>query len=180
MSEMSQLPMDTFVAGEWKKYLSTAGPDGGNTKEFLMSLPAKAEEAHREGWLSMDLTPGELAIRRFRELDQKQTNYIDPILDDAADGQLPFIGEDDPVLDFGFKTGPGKGGRKMMRYLATEDIHDMLAREVKNHAAAGRALEKAQSRASRLLPILQQYNILEAAYLAGAFSSGSIEGEDAA
>lgn len=173
MSEMSQLPMEMFVQNEWKDYLSTAGPDGGNTKEFLLSLPAKAEEAHREGWLSLDLTPGDLAVRRFRELDQKQTSYIDPILDSAADGQLPFIGQDDPVLDFGFKTGPGKGGRKMLRYLATEDIHDMLAREAKNLESAQLAMERAEIRASRLLAILQRHNTFEAAYMAKAVSSES-------
>lgn len=177
MSEMSQMPMDSFVADEWKRYLATAGAYGGNTKEFMLSLPAKAEEAHREGWLSLDLTPGDLAVRRFRELDQKQTNYIDPILDDAADGQLPFIGEDDPVLDFGFKTGSGKGGRKMLRYLATEDIHDMLGREVKNLESAQLAMQKAEARAGRLLAILQRYNTLELAYLDGALSMSLTEGE---
>lgn len=178
MSEMSQLPMEMFVQNEWRKYLANAGPDGGSTKEFKLLLPVKAEEAHREGWLSLDFTPGDLAIRRFRELDQKQSDYIDPILDAAADGQLPFIGEGDPVLDFGFKAGRGTGGRKMMRFFATEDIHNMLAREEKNHADAGRALERAQSRAGRLLPILQRFNTLEAAYMARAFSSGA--GEQAA
>lgn len=179
MSEQSQMPMDAFVAHEWKGYLATAGADGGSTKEFMLSLPAKAEEAHQEGWLSLDLSPGDLAIRRFRELDQKQTNYIDPILDDAANGQLPFIGDDDPVLDFGFKTGSGKGGRKMLRYLASEDIHDMVGREARNLEAAQLAMERAQVRAGRLLAILQRYNTLELAYLDGALSTSLTEGEAA-
>lgn len=176
MSEFSQLSMDDFVAEEWRQYLATAGSDGGNTKEFLLSLPARAEEAHSEGWLALDVTAGDLAKRRFRELDQKQTDYIEPILDKAVDGQWAFIGNDDPVLDFGFKTGSGKGGRKMLRYLAAEDIHDMLAREAKNLEAAQLAMNRAQVRASRLLAALQRYNTLESAYLAGMFS-GDAESE---
>lgn len=163
MPEFSQLSMESFVAEEWKRYLSENGSGGGNTKEFMMALPALAEEAHSEGWLSLDITAGDIAVKRFRELDQKQTDYIDPILDSMADGQWPFIGLDDPSLDYGFKTGTGRGGRKMFRYFAAEDLHDMLARESKNLEAAQLSMERAQRRAAVILPILQQYNKIESA-----------------